>query len=242
MNPEEATAVGASLIASQVKLNYDEIQIMDKLPLSIGIESLAGEFIRIFERDTILPSKVTKIVTTVVDNQPKIDLKLYLGEREIASENKSLGDFTISLPLMKRGEPKVNITFSLNNKGDLFVSTEEELSKKTASYSTKVNSGLTQEFIEKFLDFKEKFKDYDEQKIKMIRLKTDADRFLYDFETHIKEVKAELQDQESERLEEIEINIQNLHNLLKTDDYDKILKSFEKLQHDSEEIFHSNSE
>lgn len=132
-NPEEAPACGASMIASQVKLKIDEIKQMDNLPLSIGIETLGGNFIRIVNKGTPLPAKITKAFTTVYDNQPRIDLKFYLGEREIAAENKLVGSVAMNIPLLKKGEARINVTFNMTNKGDLAITAVEDLSKKSTS-------------------------------------------------------------------------------------------------------------
>jgi molecular chaperone DnaK len=164
LNPEEAPAIGASILASQVKLKLDEIKTMDSLPLSIGIESLGGSFVRLIPKDTPLPAKITKTFTTVFDNQPRVDLKFYMGEREVVTENKLLGSVSMIVPLNKKGESKVNVTFNLSNKGDLQIQAVETLSKKSTNYSTKINAGLTQEIVDDIIEVSNNFKDADKAK------------------------------------------------------------------------------
>ncbi len=235
LNPEEAPATGASILASHVKLKLDEIKSMDKLPLSIGIESLGGSFVRLIPKDTPLPLKITRTFTTVYDNQPRVDLKFYMGEREIATENKLLGSVSMVIPLNKKGEAKIMVTFTLNNKGDLQIQAVEDLSKKSTNYSTKINSGLTQEIVDDIIEVSNNFKEADKAKKDLIELKVEADNFIYNLEKFVKENFSDDQADE-EKVKQINSEMENLNELLKGEDFEKIIESFKVLQKEYEEM------
>ena len=211
---------------------------MDNLPLSIGIETLGGSFGRIIPKNTPLPCKITKTFTTVFDNQPRIDLKFFFGEREIASENKLLGSVSMVLPLAKKGQTRVSVTFNINNKGDLNISAVEELSKKSTNYSTKINTGLTQEIIEDVLEVSSKLKEADLAKQDLILLKVEADNFIYNLEKLFKENSKldEFEDQKKQEIEKVQTDISSLNELLKGEDFENIISSYQNLQKDFEKI------
>lgn len=238
LNPEEAPSMGASILASKIKLKIDEIKNLDNLPLSIGIETLGGSFGRIIPKNTPLPYKITKTFTTVFDNQPRIDLKFFFGEREIASENKLLGSVSMVLPLAKKGQTRVSVTFNINNKGDLNISAVEELSKKSTNYSTKINTGLTQEIIEDVLEVSSKLKEADLAKQDLILLKVEADNFIYNLEKLFKENSKldEFEDQKKQEIEKVQTDISSLNEILKGEDFENIISSYQNLQKDFEKI------
>ena len=235
LNPEETPALGASILASHVKLKLDEIKTMDSLPLSIGIETLGGSFARLIPKDTPLPLKVTKVFTTVFDNQPRVDLKFYMGEREIASENKLLGNLSMIIPLNKKGDAKLSVTFNLNIKGELSIQAVEDLSKKSSIYSTKINTGLTQEIVEDIIEVSNSLKEADKAKKDLIELKVEADNFIYNLDKFVKENFSSEQDND-EKIQKINGEIENLNELLKGEDFEKIIESFKVLQKEYEDL------
>ena len=133
INPEEVPVLGSAIIASKLKDVSEKIKTLQFLPLSIGVETLGGTFCRIIPRSTAVPFKIKKTFTTASDNQANFNLKLYMGEREIAAENKLLGDINLVTYLAKKGIPQVNVTFSLNENGDLFTTAQEVISRKSMS-------------------------------------------------------------------------------------------------------------
>ena len=106
---------------------------MNTLPLSIGIETLGGIFSRIAKQNVLLPFKIVRTLETVYDNQPRINLNIYMGEREIAAENKLLGTLTLNTPIDKRGKCKINLTMNVSKTGDVTISAKEEITKKSFS-------------------------------------------------------------------------------------------------------------
>lgn len=235
LNPEEAPAMGAAILASTIKDTIEELKNMDNLPLSIGIETLSGNFTKLIPQGTSLPFKTRKVFTTVYDNQPRIDLKFFLGEREIASENKSIGDLSMNIPLAKKGVPRITVQFSINQNGDLNISAQEELSRKISSYTTKINSGLSQDIVNDILEISSKFKAEDQMKKELNELKVEADNFIYTLEKLVQEKteNLKLKDYKFDNLNE---DIRNLNELLKTEEFENIVKNYEVLQNEYKNI------
>jgi len=139
INPEEAPVLGSAIVASKLKDVSEKIKSFDLLPLSIGVETLGGAFCRIIPRNSAVPFKISKTFTTASDNEPNFSLRLYMGEREVAAENKLLGGINLILYLAKKGVPKVKVTFNLNSNGDLFTNAVEEISRKSTSIFKSLN-------------------------------------------------------------------------------------------------------
>lgn len=177
----------------------------------------------------MLPFKIRKTFTTVFDNEPRINLKFFFGERDIASENKPLGDISMVIPLTEKGLARIAVTFNLNTNGDLTISAQEEMSKKSTSYSTKINSGLTQDIVNDVIEISAKFKDSDRMKIELNELKIEADNFIYTLTKLIKENRDTLTTNNLD-LESVENNMEELNSLLTGEEYEKIVKSYEALQ------------
>lgn len=134
VNPEEVAISGAAMLSSSIKLDDSEIKYIDKAPLSIGIETLGGRFDRLIEKDAVLPVKKSFKVQSVADNQTKVEFKFYMGEREIAAENKLVAELPFSLPIGNKKEVQISLEVKLSNNGMFAVSVFEENSKKKASF------------------------------------------------------------------------------------------------------------
>ena len=158
-----------------------------------------------------------------------------MGEREIASENKLLGNLSMTIPLNKKGEAKISVTFNLNNKGELSIQAVEDLSKKSSIYSTKINTGLTQEIVDDIIEVSNSLKEADKAKKDLIELKVEADNFIYNLDKFVKENFTSEQENE-EKIKMINCEIENLNELLKGEDFEKIIESFKVLQKEYEDL------
>lgn len=167
VNPEEAAAIGASIVANSIELKNENKLDFNKLPLSIGVESLGGVFNRIINKDTILPYKKTFEVCTVDDNQPLVCVKFYLGERELCNDNRLIGEVKLKIPLNKKGLVKVIVSVHIDNSGILQIKIEN-LTKKSIQYSLDLSNDINDEIVQDVVSISNKFKNIDETKIKYI--------------------------------------------------------------------------
>ena len=187
LNPEEAPTIGACIIANTLKSRSEEKVSFEKLPLSVGISTIGGKFQRIVDKDSQLPLTKSFKVATVEDNQPFINLNFYQGEREIAEENKLLGNLEMKIPLSKKAELNIEVDLKIDENGLLSIKcTEKTLSNKSLIYSYDLSNGLNPEILEDVIEISKKFKDVDEAKLEILRLKADLNEFLYSFEAELK--------------------------------------------------------
>lgn len=190
LNPEEAPTIGACIIADSLKSISEEKVSFEKLPLSIGIETLGGRFSKIIERGVSLPTSQKLKLLTNYDNQPVINISFFMGERELAEDNKLLGNMKMDLPLSKRGELAIEVHVVIDEFGNMSIKlTETTLTKKSVSYSVDLNNGLNPEILEDVLEVSKKFKEVDELNASNIELRTEIDSFLYALNTELSNIK-----------------------------------------------------
>lgn len=190
LNPEEAPAIGASIIADSLKSISEEKVSFESLPLSIGIETLGGKFCRLIEKGAALPSVKNFKFSTVYDNQPSVNLIFFMGERELAGENRLLGTVTMPIPLAKKGAVMLDVSLKVDEQGNMNVKvTESTLSKKSVNYSIDLNNGLNPEILEDVIEVSKKFKEVDEYEVSKIQLRADIDNFLYVLKKELENIK-----------------------------------------------------
>ncbi|MEW6002415.1 MAG: molecular chaperone DnaK, partial [Nitrospirota bacterium] len=152
VNPDEVVAVGAAIQAAVLKGEVKEVLLLDVTPLSLGIETLGGIFTKIIERNTTIPTKRSQIFSTATDNQTAVTIKVYQGEREMAADNKLLGNFElIGIPPAPRGVPQIEVTFDIDANGILHVSAKDLGTGKEQSIRITASSGLMEEEIKKMM-------------------------------------------------------------------------------------------
>lgn len=152
VNPDEAVAVGAAIQAAVLSGERKDVLLLDVTPLSLGIETLGGVMTKMIEKNTTIPTRVSEVFSTADDNQAAVTIKVYQGEREMASGNKLLGDFTLEgIPPAPRGVPQIEVTFDIDANGILHVSAKDKASGKENRITIKANSGLSEGEIEKMV-------------------------------------------------------------------------------------------
>jgi molecular chaperone DnaK len=203
VNPDEVVAVGAAIQAAVLKGDVKEVLLLDVTPLSLGIETLGGIFTKIIERNTTIPTKKSQIFSTATDNQPAVSIKVCQGEREMAADNKLLGNFElIGIPPAPRGIPQVEVTFDIDANGILHVSAKDLGTGKEQSIKITASSGLSEEEIKKMTRDAESHSDDDKKKKQLAEARNEADTLIYTVEKSVKDYGDKLTDTEKKDIEE----------------------------------------
>jgi len=203
VNPDEVVAVGAAIQAAVLKGDVKEVLLLDVTPLSLGIETLGGIFTKIIERNTTIPTKKSQIFSTATDNQPAVSIKVCQGEREMAADNKLLGNFElIGIPPAPRGIPQVEVTFDIDANGILHVSAKDLGTGKEQSIRITASSGLNDEEIKKMMRDAESHSDDDKKKKKLAEVRNEADTLVYTVEKSLKDYGDKVTEAEKKDIEE----------------------------------------
>jgi molecular chaperone DnaK len=203
VNPDEVVAVGAAIQAAVLKGDVKEVLLLDVTPLSLGIETLGGIFTKIIERNTTIPTKKSQVFSTATDNQPAVSIKVCQGEREMAADNKLLGNFElIGIPPAPRGIPQIEVTFDIDANGILHVSAKDLGTGKEQSIRITASSGLTEEEIKKMKRDAESHSDEDKKKKQLAEAKNEADTLVYTVEKSLKDYGDKLTEDEKKEIEE----------------------------------------
>ncbi len=203
VNPDEVVAVGAAIQAAVLKGDVKEVLLLDVTPLSLGIETLGGIFTKIIERNTTIPTKKSQIFSTATDNQPAVSIKVFQGEREMAADNKLLGNFElIGIPPAPRGVPQVEVTFDIDANGILHVAAKDLGTGKEQSIRITASSGLTEEEIKKMVRDADAHSDEDKRKKQLAEARNEADTLVYTVEKSLKDYGDKLSESEKKDIEE----------------------------------------
>lgn len=203
VNPDEVVAVGAAIQAAVLKGDVKEVLLLDVTPLSLGIETLGGIFTKIIERNTTIPTKKSQIFSTATDNQPAVSIKVFQGERDMAADNKLLGNFElIGIPPAPRGLPQVEVTFDIDANGILHVAAKDLGTGKEQSIRITASSGLTEEEIKKMVRDADAHSDEDKRKKQLAEVRNEADTLVYSVEKSLKDYGDKLSESEKKEIEE----------------------------------------
>jgi molecular chaperone DnaK len=188
INPDEAVALGAAIQAAVLKGDVKDVLLLDVTPLSLGIETLGGVFTKLIERNTTIPVKKSQIFSTAADNQPAVGVKVFQGEREMASDNKLLGNFElVGIPPAPRGVPQIDVTFDLDANGILHVSAKDVGTGKEQSIRITASSGLSDAEVDRMIKEAEAHSEEDSRKKKLIEARNEADTLIYTVEKTVTE-------------------------------------------------------
>ncbi len=203
VNPDEVVAVGAGIQAAVLKGDVKEVLLLDVTPLSLGIETLGGIFTKIIERNTTIPTKKSQIFSTATDNQPAVTIKIFQGEREMAADNKLLGNFElIGIPPAPRGIPQIEVTFDIDANGILHVSAKDLGTNKEQSIRITASSGLNEEEIKKMVRDADSHAEEDTKKKQLAEAKNTADTLVYSVEKSLKDYGDKISADEKRDIEE----------------------------------------
>lgn len=188
VNPDEVVAIGAAVQAGVLQGEVKDVLLLDVTPLSLGLETLGGVMTRLIERNTTIPTSKSQIFSTAADNQTSVEIHVLQGEREMASDNKTLGRFILDgIPPAPRSVPQVEVTFDIDANGILNVSAKDKASGKEQKIVITASTSLSQEEVERMRREAELHADEDKKKREMIELKNTAETTVYQTEKTLKE-------------------------------------------------------
>ncbi|MDL0080596.1 molecular chaperone DnaK [Helicobacter zhangjianzhongii] len=234
VNPDEVVAVGAAIQGGVLKGDVKDVLLLDVTPLSLGIETLGGVMTRVIDRGTTIPAKKAQTFSTAEDNQPAVTIRVLQGERELARDNKLLGNFDLQgIPPAPRGVPQIEVTFDIDANGILTVSAKDKVSGKSQEIKITGSSGLSDAEIEKMVKDAELHKEEDAKRKGAIEARNMADSMVYQTEKTLGEMKDKL---ESSEVEKINTALEELKAVLKDENatkeqIDEKLKALTEVSH-----------
>lgn len=228
VNPDEVVAVGAAIQGGVLAGEVKDVLLLDVTPLSLGIETLGGVMTKLVEKNTTIPTEKKQVFSTAEDNQTAVTIKVYQGEREIASANRLLGQFNLEeIPPAPRGLPQIEVTFDVDANGILNVKAKDLGTQKEQKIRIEQSSGLTEEEIERMRKDAEMHAEEDKKRRELVEAKNRAESMCFELEKLMKEHDAKLR---AEDKDAIKAAIEKTREACKTDDVDKIKSSFAELE------------
>ena len=222
VNPDEVVAMGAAIQAGVLQGDVKDVLLLDVTPLSLGIETLGGVSTKLIEKNTTIPTKKSQVFSTAEDNQPAVSIRVLQGEREMAADNKMLGNFElIGIPPAARGTPQIEVTFDIDANGIVSVSAKDKGTGKEQKIQIQASGGLTDEEIQTMVKEAEANKESDKKKRETVDARNQADSIIFSTEKSLKEHGDKISEEEKK---DIDKGVSDLKNVLKGTDTEEIKK------------------
>ncbi len=227
VNPDEVVAMGAAIQAGVLQGDVKDVLLLDVTPLSLGIETLGGVSTKLIDKNTTIPTKKSQVFSTAEDNQPAVQIRVLQGEREMAADNKLLGNFElVGIAPSPRGVPQIEVTFDIDANGIVNVSAKDKGTGKEQKIQIQASGGLSDEEINKMVKEAESNKETDKKKREAVDARNQADTLLHSTEKNLKEHGSKVSDADKKA---IEYASANLRNALKGTDVEEIKKKTQDL-------------
>ena len=227
VNPDEVVAMGAAIQAGVLQGDVKDVLLLDVTPLSLGIETLGGVSTKLIEKNTTIPTKKSQVFSTAEDNQPAVSIRVLQGEREMATDNKPLGNFElVGIAPAPRGVPQIEVTFDIDANGIVNVSAKDKGTGKEQKIQIQASGGLSEEEINKMVKEAEANKESDKKKKDSVDARNQGDTILHTTEKNLKEHGSKISEAEKKAIDTASAN---LRNSLKGTDIDDIKKKTQEL-------------
>ncbi len=227
VNPDEVVAMGAAIQAGVLQGDVKDVLLLDVTPLSLGIETLGGVSTKLIDKNTTIPTKKSQVFSTAEDNQPAVSIRVLQGEREMASDNKVLGNFElVGIAPAPRGVPQIEVTFDIDANGIVNVSAKDKGTGKEQKIQIQASGGLSDEEINQMVKDAESNKEEDKKKREAVDARNQADTLMHSTEKNLKEHGSKVSDADKKAIEDASAN---LRNSLKGTDVEEIKKKTQDL-------------
>ena len=227
VNPDEVVAMGAAIQAGVLQGDVKDVLLLDVTPLSLGIETLGGVSTKLIEKNTTIPTKKSQVFSTAEDNQPAVSIRVLQGEREMASDNKILGNFElVGIPPAPRGTPQIEVTFDIDANGIVNVSAKDKGTGKEQKIQIQASGGLSEEEIQKMVKEAEANKEADKKKRETVDARNQADSLIFSTEKSLKEHGDKISAEEKKAIEDA---IADLKKSLEGTDVEDVKKKTQSL-------------
>jgi molecular chaperone DnaK len=228
VNPDEVVALGAAVQGAVLEGSYDDVLLLDVTPLSLGVETLGGVMTRLIERNTTIPAKKSEIFSTAADGQTSVEIHVLQGERSMAGDNRTLGQFRLEgIPPAPRGMPQIEVAFDIDANGIVNVSAQDKATGKKQDITIQSGGGLSQEDIDKAVHDAERYGEEDKRRRESVEMRNEADTTAHQIRRILEENKAKLDEQTVSMVEQ---KLEEVEKLKTSDDAPALRSALEELK------------